>query len=90
MNYYNLQTFNDSHFFVKAEEVFGYGEYVESWNIGNDYIILYSYSRFYIEIQYNNEDQHVTNIKAISIEEAIEKYVSLDEVELEVKNIYVR
>lgn len=90
MNYYNLDTFNDSHFFVKAEEVFAYGEYVEAWNIGNEYVILYSYSNFYVEIKYNNEDQHITNIAAISIDEAIEKYVSLSEIELEMKNIFVK
>lgn len=90
MKYYSLETFNDSHFFVKAEEVFGYGEYIESWNIGEEYIILYSYAEYYVEIMFDNLKQHVTNIRGITLDEAVEKYVSISELSLEMKNLYVK
>jgi len=60
---------------VRAEEVFGFGQYIESWITKNKYTKLYSYSTFYVEILYNNELKQIADIKAIDLDTAIIKYV---------------
>lgn len=76
MEFFDLKTFNSSHLMVRAEEVFGYGVYLESWITKSNYKKLYSYSHFYVEILYNNEQKKIADIRAIDLDTAIKNYVS--------------
>ncbi len=75
MEYYTISDFNSSHFFVKAEEVFGFGQHIESWRYKDKFITLYSYSSFFIEITWSPNVSSITNIQAISSNIATERYV---------------
>ena len=87
MDFYSLVSYNESHLLVKAEEVFGYGEYIESWISEKDYVKLYAYSNFYVEIIYDHASFSISEIKGISIDQAINKYVSLTEFHNEINGI---
>ncbi len=76
MEFYDIKTFNSSHLMVRAEEVFGYGQYLESWITKSQYKKLYSYSNYYVEILYNNEHKKIADIRAIDLDTAIDAYVS--------------
>lgn len=87
MEYYSLQDFNTSHFFVKAEEVFGFGEHIESWKFKDRFITLYAYSDFFIEISFDPKVKSISKIKAISCDKACEKYVMDTDLRLELQEI---
>lgn len=87
MEYYRLNDFNSSHFFVKAEEVFGFGEHIESWKFKDKFITLYSYSNFFIEITFDPRVKSISKIKAISCDKACEKYVLHTDLKLELQKI---
>ena len=75
MDFFELKCYNDSHLLVRAEEVFGFGEYMESWISEKNYVKLFAYSNFYVEIIYDHSTFCISEIKGISIDEAINKYV---------------
>jgi len=76
MDFFELSSFNDSHLLVRAEEVFGFGEYIESWISEKNYVKLFAYSDFYVEIIYDHSSFCISEIKGISIDAAVYKYVS--------------
>lgn len=75
MEYYSLSDFNTSHFFVKAEEVFSFGEHIESWRYKDSFITLYAYATYFIEITWCPQVSSITAIKGITCAKAVEKYV---------------
>lgn len=79
MDFFNLNSFNDSHLLVRAEEVFGFGEYIESWISNRNSVKLFAYSNYYVEITYDNSTFSIIDIKGISIDLAVRKYVSTNE-----------
>ena len=87
MDFYSLVSYNKSHLLVKAEEVFAFGEYIESWITEKNYVKLYAYSNFYVEIIYDHKTFSINSIKGISIDEAICKYVSITEFHNEMNGI---
>ena len=87
MDFFELGAFNESHLLVRAEEVFGFGEYIESWISEKNYIKLFAYANFYVEIIYDHATFCITDIKGISIDKAISKYVSVTEFSNEINGI---
>jgi hypothetical protein len=87
MDFYSLKSYNNSHLLVKAEEVFGFGEYIESWISEKNYVKLYAYSNFYVEIIYDHATFSINSVKGISIDQAVQKYVSLTEFHNEMNGI---
>lgn len=79
MEFFELRSFNESHLLVRAEEVFAFGEYIESWISEKNYVKLFAYADFYVEIVYDHSTFCISEIRAISIDKAVEKYVSLTE-----------
>jgi len=75
MEYYTISDFNSSHFFIKAEEVFGYGQHIESWRYKNKFITLYAYSDYFIEITWCPKVSSITDIKAIHCISAADRYI---------------
>lgn len=87
MDFYSLVSYNKSHLLVKAEEVFAFGEYIESWITEKNYVKLYAYSNFYVEIIYDHKTFSINSISGISIDQAINKYVSITEFHNEMNGI---
>jgi hypothetical protein len=88
MEFYDIAIFNKSHLLVRAEEVFGFGEYIESWITNTQYVKLYSYSNYYVEVRYDNKTKNIADVKGINVDKAIQKYVSYTEFENELRDIY--
>jgi len=77
-NYLPFATFNDSSIFFKATEVFRYGFLLEDILIENDFIQLYSYHNYYVEIMYGENYDEIRSIEAITVGEALIKYIDLE------------
>lgn len=89
MEFFDLKVFNDAHLLVRAEEVFGFGDYIESWMTPTHYVKLYAYANYYVEIYYDNKSKNIADVKGISVEKAIRKYVSYTEFEKELRALNV-
>ena len=74
-NYLPFTAFNDSSLFFKATEVFRYGFLLESLEVGSEFRQLFSYYNYYVEIIYADNYEEIRTIQAISINEALSKYV---------------
>ncbi len=74
-NYLPLTSFNESSTFFKALEVFRYGFLMESVEENGQFRQLYSYHNYYVEILYEENYEEIHDIHAISINQAIDKYI---------------
>ena len=74
-NYLPFTAFNESSLFFKATEVFRYGFLLESREVERQYKQLFSYHNYYVEIIYADNYEEIRSIEAISINEALSKYV---------------
>ena len=74
-NYLPFAVFNESSLFFKATEVFRYGFLLESLEIGDEFRQLFSYYNYYVEIVYSDNYEEISSIQAITINEALSKYV---------------
>lgn len=74
-NYLPFTVFNESSLFFKATEVFRYGFLLESLEEDDEYRQLFSYHNYYVEIVYADNYEEIKSIQAISINEALSKYV---------------
>jgi len=74
-NYLPFTVFNESSLFFKATEVFRYGFLLDSIEEGHEFRQLFSYHNYYVEICYTDNYEEIRSIQAISIEEALSKYV---------------
>ena len=77
-NYLPITSFNESSTFFKALEVFRYGFLMESVEAYGQFRQFYSYHNYYVEILYEANYEDIKLIKAISVTEAIDKYVDSD------------
>lgn len=80
-NYLPITSFNESSIFFRASEVFRYGYLLADTSDGEVFKQLYSYHNYYIEIVFGENYEEIKTIDAITIDEAIPKY--LDEQILE-------
>jgi len=80
-NYLPISSFNESSIFFKASEVFRYGFLLADTSEGAIFKQLYSYHNYYIEIEFGENYEEIKTIEAITIDEAIPKY--LDEMIIE-------
>jgi len=78
-NYLPLTSFNESSTFFKALEVFRYGFLMESIEERGKFRQLYSYHNYYVEILYEANYEEIKFIKAITVSDAIDKYIDDDE-----------
>lgn len=74
-NYLPFTVFNESSLFFKATEVFRYGFLLESIEDEVEFRQLFSYHNYYVEIVYADNYEEIKSIEAISINEALSKYV---------------
>jgi hypothetical protein len=74
-NYLPFSVFNDSSLFFKATEVFRYGFLLESLEDDKSFRQLFSYHNYYVEVCYGENYEEIKSIQAISINEALSKYV---------------
>ena len=74
-NYLPFTVFNESSLFFKATEVFRYGFLLESIENDAEFRQLFSYHNYYVEIVYADNYEEIRSIEAISINEALSKYV---------------
>jgi hypothetical protein len=74
-NYIPFTAFNESSLFFKASEVFRYGFLLDSVEEDFEFRQLYSYYNYYVEIVYADNYEEIKTIRAISINEALSKYV---------------
>lgn len=77
-NYLPLTSFNESSTFFKALEVFRYGFLMESVEEHGQFRQFYSYHNYYVEIVYEANYEEIKQIHAITVNEAVEKYVDKD------------
>ncbi|NNE26012.1 MAG: hypothetical protein HKN09_04155 [Saprospiraceae bacterium] len=77
-HYLPFTTFNSSSIFFKAAEVFRYGFLLDDFEIGNDFIQLYSYHNYYVEIYYGENLEDISAIQAINVNDALEKYTDIE------------
>jgi len=74
-NYLPISSFNESSIFFRASEVFRYGFLLADTSEGDVFKQLYSYHNYYIEIVFGDNYEEIKTIDAITIEEAIPKYL---------------
>jgi len=74
-SYLPFTAFNESSTTFKAAEVFRYGFLLADISNTEVYKQLYSYHDYYIEVTFNDNYEIIDHILAISVDEAIEKYV---------------
>lgn len=74
-NYLPISSFNESSIFFKASEVFRYGFLLADTSEGEIFKQLYSYHNYYIEIEFGENYEEIKTIDAITIDEAIPKYL---------------
>ncbi len=75
-NYLPFTSFNESSIFFKASEVFRWGFLLADTSDGKIFKQLYSYHNYYIEIEFGENYEEIKTIEAITIEEAIPKYLN--------------
>jgi len=80
-NYLPFSTFNESSIFFRASEVFRYGFLLADMSDGAIWKQLYSYHNYYIEITFGENYEEIKTIDALSLDEAVDKYV--DQISLE-------
>jgi len=74
-NYLPISSFNESSIFFRASEVFRYGYLLADTSDGEVFKQLYSYHNYYIEIVFGENYEEIKTIDAITIDEAIPKYL---------------
>lgn len=74
-NYLPITSFNESSIFFRASEVFRYGYLLADTSDGEVFKQLYSYHNYYIEIEFGENYEEIKTIDAITIDEAIPKYL---------------
>lgn len=74
-NYFAIDYFNDANLIFKANEVFGYGDYIDHFTFEEYSVFLYAYSDFYIEVIHQSEQDSICLIQGINSEEAVDKYM---------------
>lgn len=73
--YYSIEAFNSATMIFKADEVFGFGEFIEFQETPSCDVFLYSYSDYYVEVKCTDAGEQIQSIKAISAASAIDKYI---------------
>lgn len=74
-DYLPFTSFNESSTTFKAAEVFRYGFLLADISQANVFRQLYSYNDYYIEVTFNDNYEIIDTIEAITVDEAIAKYV---------------
>ena len=74
-DYLPFTAYNESSTTFKAAEVFRYGFLLADVSNANVFKQLYSYHDYYIEVIFNDNYEIISNIEAITVDEAIVKYV---------------
>lgn len=70
-----FSAFNESSTTFKASEVFRYGFLLADVSNAKVFKQLYSYHSYYIEVTFNDNYEVIDTIEAITVEEALFKYV---------------
>ena len=86
-SYFTIEVFNNNNMIFKADEVFGFGNFLECYEYENHEIYLYSYSDFYIEVSCTDKGNRIESILAITAAETIEKHLPKLDLESELKRI---
>ena len=76
--YFSLFYFNLLRLETKGEEVFDKGNYFDTING----VVLYHYNDFLVECLYNVDSNEIEELKGISIEDAADKYVQMEDISL--------
>ena len=74
-NYLPITSFNESSIFFKALEVFRYGFLIDSIEENGESRQLYSYHYYYVELVYRENYEEIQDIRAISLNETLDKYI---------------
>jgi len=72
---FSLPYYNSTWPETQADEVYNHASFVDAYEMEDKTIALYSYSDYYIEAHYDREGNEIVKYVAISIDEAIKKYV---------------
>ncbi len=88
-NYLPICSFNESSIFFKASEVFRYGFLLADTSEGAVFRQLYSYHNYYIEIEFGENYEEIKTIEAITIDEAIPKYLDSHLLEAAFTDLFV-
>lgn len=73
--FYSLSYFNHLELYSKGEEVYGHGDFVDTIKG----IVLYQYGDFVVECYYNPDSNEIEAMTGISIEDAADKYVKIED-----------
>lgn len=73
--YYSIEAFNSASMIFKADEVFGFGDFIEFQEADDCDIFLYAYSDYYVEVRCTDAGEQIKSIVAISVSTAFEKYI---------------
>lgn len=77
-NYLPFVAFNESSIFFQASEVFRYGFLLADISEDEVFRQLYSYHDYYIEVVFGENYEEIKHIEAITIDNAITKYVDIN------------
>jgi len=77
-NYLPYTAFNESSIFFKASEVFRYGFLIDNIEEDTAYCQLYSYHNYYVEVSYADNYEEIKTIEAITVNDALAKYVDTE------------
>ncbi len=85
--YYDLESFNSATLIFKADEVFGFGDFIEFYEFDQFDVFLYAYSDFYVEVECTEHGNRIANIRAISSSDTIDKYLNGTSLETELATV---
>ena len=74
----HISAFQEATIDVRLKEVKDHGDFILKTEENNKLIRLYQYNRYFVELIYTLEFGTLKEIKAITVLEAAEKYVTLD------------
>jgi len=87
-NYMPFNSFNESSIFFRASEVFRYGYLLADISDSDTFMQLYSYHNYYVEIVFGENYEEIKTIDAISIDDALVKYVEKPLIELALLELF--
>lgn len=74
MQLYSLTYFNASHLEERTETTYEFGDHIENKKNGENWISLYVYSNFVIELTYDPISNKVLDAQAISLDVYCDKW----------------
>lgn len=79
----NPDIFNETSFEVQKDETFRKGAFFDVNSSGDRLISLYHYNDFLVEVHFNPFENEIEHFHAISIWDAADKYIDLQEILVE-------